>query len=113
MIATNTYASPLVEDFLIQLRELNLTRYASEAAVEMNFGSVEELEDAVRRAFEACIAMNLDVQGNFKRTYVCSVSGVLCDWRLSYFAYRLVCINGRTENPSVARMQSELVRLIK
>lgn len=109
IVHMNTIMSPVVEDFLDQLRELNLVKYATEAAREMDFSSAEELESAIKRAMEICIQTGSKVEGNFKRIYLCSDGGITYDWKLSLLAYRLVCLNGFPTNDNVARMHVGLV----
>lgn len=113
IIAPNTYVSPIVLDFLSSLKELNLVRYASEAASDMEFSSEQELEGAVTRAMQACVASGHEVDGNFKRIYMCSERGITYDWKLSLLAYRLVCLNGESANTNVAHMQAKLVRMME
>jgi hypothetical protein len=99
------------EDMLSELtRELNLMYYASDVADKMQFQSVEEFHDAVKRAMEICLAAGLSVRRNFKQIYKCSPDGVTYDWKLSALGFQLVCLNGSPENPNTARMQINLLQ---
>lgn len=107
---THNYVCPEVEDFMKQLKELNLVAYASEAAKEMGFCSADELTRAVKRSMQICENSGIPVEGNFKPIYKCSAEGIEFDWKLSGLAYNLVCINGESVNPKVASKQIELLK---
>lgn len=109
-LATRTYLSQSSKEFLEQLKDLNLVRYASEAAYEMEFGGMEEINATVKRAMELCIHAGIPIEGNFKLTYMCSNKGITYDWKLSVLAYQLVCLNGSSSNSNVARMQIDLLK---
>jgi hypothetical protein len=108
---TQTSQSLVVENFLEQLRELNLVRYASDAADDMEFEGIEEFNEAVKRAIELCIHAGIPVNQHFKRVYKTSVNSIVYDWRISELGYRLICLNGSTSNPKVARMQMEVLKI--
>jgi hypothetical protein len=88
-----------------------LVGYASDAAQEMNFKDPYMLEDAITRAGNVCVASGKPVRKHFKRIYRCTSDGVYCDWKLSQFAYTLVCLNGDSLSPRVAEMQLRLLQL--
>ncbi|MEW6468777.1 MAG: damage-inducible protein D [Bacteroidota bacterium] len=100
----------MVGEFAEKLAHLSLVRYASEAAGEMGFGSVEELHHSVKRAMEICLSAGILLKGNFQRVYSCSDQGIVYDWKLSLLAYKLVCLCGYSCNPQVAALTIELVR---
>ena len=110
LILSKDYTSSSVSEFLLQLRELNLICYASDAAREMDFNGEDEFHEAVGRAMELCIHAGIPVEGNFRRVFTCAGSAVTYDWKLSVLAYQLVCINGFTSNPGVAKMQVDLIK---
>jgi len=105
-----TQTSPIVEEFAEKMATLNLLYYASEAATEMEFESMEELHDSVKRAMEFCVSAGIPLKGNFQRVYKCFDDGISYDWKLSQLGYRLVCLNGKPSNSNVAR---SLIKLIK
>lgn len=107
---THNYISPGAQEFLDSLKDLNLVRYASEAAEEMEFESAEELNESVKRTMELCLHAGIPIDGNFRRIYMCSEYGIVYDWKLSLLAYGLVCINGSPSNPNVARLQIGLLK---
>jgi hypothetical protein len=90
--------------------EHNLTRYASEAAETMGFETNEELQLAVRRAMESCEATGRPVSRNFRRIFKSSPYGIIFDWKLSIFAFRLVKLNGSASNPKVAELQAQMLK---
>lgn len=93
-----------------QLKEINLMYYASSAAEEMQFEDIAELHEAVKRAMELCLHSRIPIDGNFKRVYKSSYNGIVYDWKLSLLAYKLICINGGSANPNVARMQVDMIK---
>jgi hypothetical protein len=108
LIQTST--SPIVDEIMEQMMTLNLVEYASSAFSEMEFDSTEELFDAVKRAMDLCLSADLPIKGNFQQVYKCSSEGIIYDWKLSTLAYRLVCMNGKTSNPNVARLMITLIK---
>ena len=108
---TQTYQSPVITDFMEQMKELNLVHYASDAADEMEFEDLSEFHDSVKRSMSICLHAGIPIEGNFKRIYKSSNNGIVYDWKLSLLAYRLICLNGGSSNPNVARMQIELIKL--
>ncbi len=105
-----TRTSAATDEFAEKMRMLNLTAYASEAATEMEFDSLEELHGSVKRAMELCLSAGIPIKGNFQRVYKSSVDGIVYDWKLSVLAYRLVCLNGKSSNPTVARLAIKLIK---
>jgi hypothetical protein len=105
-----THTTPVVEEFAEKMATLNLLYYASEAALEMEFDSMEELHDSVKRAMEFCLSAGIPIKGNFQRVYKCFDDGITYDWKLSPLAYRLVCFSGKPSNPNVARSFIQLIK---
>jgi restriction endonuclease Mrr len=105
-----TQTSPVVDEFLEKLADLNLLYNASEAALEMEFETLEELHDSVKRAMEYCLSAGIPIKGNFQRVYTCFDDGITYDWKLSPLGYRLVCLSGKPSNPNVARLTIRLVK---
>ena len=105
-----TRTSPVVDEFSEKMAALNLLHYASEAAMEMEFDSLEELHESVKHAMELCMSAGIPIKGNFQRVYKCFEDGLTYDWKLSLLAYRLVCLNGKSSNPMVARLMIQLIK---
>lgn len=103
------YQDSDVGDFVKRVKELGLTRYASEAVNEMKFEDITEFYEAVRRAMKLCVQAGFTMEENFIQIYKCSVDGIIYDWKISPLAYHLVCMNGKTSNPNVARLQIQLI----
>ena len=101
-----------IDDFLSNLRERNLTLYATDLLQCDGCRSMHELEDAVRRATEVCTCMHLPLQENFKVVFRSSNGEVIQDWRLSPMAYMLLAINSDSSNEVVAKLQVELVKRV-
>ncbi|MGZ4034612.1 MAG: hypothetical protein ACXVPU_07880 [Bacteroidia bacterium] len=110
LITSRSFISPEIENFIVQLKELNMICCASDAAKEMDFESADELQSAIKNAIEICIASGFPMEEHFRRIYKCSPEGILYDWKLSLLAYKLVCLNGSTSNPKVAQLQVELIK---
>lgn len=103
-------SSPIVEEFAERFALLNLVHYATEAIVEMDFESFEELHESVKRAMEICMAAEIPIKGNFLRVYKSYSEGITYDWKLSPLAYKLVCISGNPSNPNVAQSTIQLIK---
>ena len=100
----------ILKDIAERIEEEGLVRFASEAALDMDFSNMDELENAIRRSYNICIAAEIPIKGNFKRIYTCSPDGIICDWKLSVLAYNLVCLNGDSSSFKVAKMQVSLLK---
>ena len=109
-LTIQTHTSPLVDEFAEKMATLNLIAYASDAATQMEFDSLEELHESVKRAMELCMSAEIPIKGNFHRVYKSSADGIVYDWKLSLLAYRLVCLSGKPSNPSVARLIIQLIK---
>lgn len=110
LISTYTRAFPIVNEFSERMEILNLRHYASEAASQMKFGSIDELQDSVKRAMDLCLSAGVPIKGNFQRVYKGFDSGLTNDWKLSLLAYHLVCLNGNSSNPNVAHLIIQLIK---
>jgi hypothetical protein len=99
-----------LEEIASLAAEQSLVYYASEAADQMGFDTLNELQDAVQRAMDLCQATGLPVRTNFRRIFKASPVGLMYDWKLSTLAYYLVQLNGDSSNPRVARLQMELLK---
>jgi hypothetical protein len=108
IIQTQSY--PVLEEFAEKMEALNLEHYASEAATEMEFDSLEELHNAVKDSMELCLSAGISIKGNFQRVYKSFEDGLTYDWKLSPLAYKLVCLNGKPANPRVAWLMIKLIK---
>jgi len=70
----------------------------------------EELRQALKRAMNACLALNLPIEQHFRCTYVCHRRTVMPSWKLSETAFRLVLLNANPTHPEVARFQLKLAK---
>jgi hypothetical protein len=105
-----THIGSVIETFVNQAQENNLTYNASDAAEEMGFEDTSEFHDAVERTMKLCLQAGVPLEGNFKRIYTCSRDGIVYDFKLSVLAYRMLCLNGGSSNSKVAKMQIELLK---
>lgn len=110
LVITKTYITPVIEDFIENIKELNLIYYASDAATKMEFENEKEFHEAIKRAMDLCSNAGIPLEGNFKRIYKCAYDGIRYDWKLSVLGYKLVCMNGGSSNPNVAHMQLQLLK---
>jgi hypothetical protein len=69
----------------------------------------EELQLALKRAMNACLALDLPFEQHFRCTYVCYRQAVVPSWKLSETAFRLVLLNADPTHPRVAQFQLKLV----
>lgn len=71
----------------------------------------EEVIRAVEHAMKVCIISEIPVQQHFKAIYVANnQQKIMKDWMLSRLGFALVMLNGDPENPTVGKLQIELVR---
>jgi hypothetical protein len=110
LVITRTQTTPVIEEFMKSMTELNLIHYASEASKEMEFENDEEFYEAVKRAMTICSSAGIPLEGNFKLIFKCSSKNISYDWKLSLLACQLVCINDKTSNSNVAYKQIRLLR---
>jgi uncharacterized protein YqgV (UPF0045/DUF77 family) len=102
--------SSYADEFAENSSAKNLLYYASEAATEMEFDSLQELHAAVKTAMELCLAAGIPIKGNFLRIYKSFGGELTYDWKLSVLAYKLVCVKGSPTNPNVARLIIQLIK---
>lgn len=99
-----------IEDFLKGVSELNFRFYASEIQQMLGFTNITGIEEAVRRAMNACRSQRLPLSEHFKPVYRCEEKKVILDWKLSEFGYCLVLINSDPAHPAVSRFQLTLLQ---
>lgn len=90
--------------------EMDLIYYASDIAGDMEFKDMKELTGAINRAMNICSSAGVPLEENFKTIYRGSEKGLLLDYKLSAFAYKLICLNGEPYNSCVAQMQVNLLQ---
>ncbi len=90
-------------------RDMEPAYYASELLEALGY-SLQEAHTAMERAMQACAALHLPVELNFRRTYCCNDSGMEEDWLLSGLAGYFLVINCDPRHPAVARAQIHLLR---
>lgn len=78
--------------------------YASELTDKLKI-SEDDFDEAIERAFSACVSLNIPIKNNFKSVYRSFESYLVTDWKLSSLACYLIVINADPANASVARVQ--------
>lgn len=78
--------------------------YASELTDRLKI-SEEDFEDAMQRAFNACVSLNIPIKTNFKSVFRSFEDYLVTDWKLSSLACYLIIINADPANAAVARVQ--------
>lgn len=73
----------------------------------------EDLRQALKRAMNACLALNLPIEQHFRCTYVCHQQTVVPSWKLSETAFRLVLLNANPVHPKVAQFQLKLIEKLQ
>ena len=64
-----------------------------------------ELETAMQRALDACLAMNIPVELHFHRVYFAGGESITTDWQLSDLGFYLLLLNGNPKRASIAEAQ--------
>lgn len=90
--------------------EMDLKYYASDIAVSFEFENLNELNLAISRAMNVCSSAGIPLEEHFKIIYRGSENGLMLDYKLSEFAYKLICLNGEPYNSNVAQMQVNLLQ---
>ncbi|MGX5819420.1 hypothetical protein ACWKWU_14550 [Chitinophaga lutea] len=78
--------------------------YASEVLEALGYTREEGLE-ALQRAMRACLALQVPLDLNFRRTYYGRQDGMEADWLLSPLASYFLIVNCDPSHPEVARAQ--------
>jgi hypothetical protein len=78
--------------------------YASELTDRLKI-SDDEFDDAMERAFSACISLDISIKNNFRSVYRSFENYLVTDWKLSSLACYLIIINADPANANVARVQ--------
>lgn len=97
-----------IDDFRDNFTDLGLRHFAGEL-LSYGIRNAAELERAVERAMTVCHAARIPLRANFRQVYTCYNGAMICDWRLSDLARRLVLLNADPDNPFMAKLQIELV----
>ena len=84
-----------------------LTHYGS-SLLQKCFHDKMELERSLEKTFAALRAANEPILKHFRTVFVCG-DELIVDWMISDLGLRLLLINADVTNPSVAKLQVELV----
>lgn len=109
-IELNQKTNPHFEEFLHSLQERRLRFYASELQQTLELPELQQLEDALNRAMDACRSQQMELAEHFKPIYRCEETQIIRDWKLSPLAWCLVLVNANPAHPEVARMQLTLIQ---
>jgi len=103
--------SPELDSFIEALRDKELSFKAS-GLIEAGIDTHDALQNVIERAMLTCTVSGIDVSEHFKRIFISNSNGdpVVQDWMLSKFAYILVILNSNPANPTVGKIQIQLVR---
>jgi hypothetical protein len=78
--------------------------YASELTDRLKI-SEDDFDDAMERAFSACVSLDIPIKTNFRSVYRSFENYLVTDWKLSSLACYLIIINSDPANANVARIQ--------
>jgi hypothetical protein len=78
--------------------------YASELTDRLKI-SEEDFDDAIERAFSACVSLDIPIRNNFRQVYRSFEDYLVTDWKLTSLACYLIIINADPANANVARIQ--------
>lgn len=98
-----------IEEFLKGINERNLHFYASDLQQRLGLKALSEVEEAVRRAMNACRSQRLPLEEHFKPIYRCQESKTILDWKLSGLGYGMVLLNSNPAHPLVSQLQLSLL----
>lgn len=66
------------------------------------------LDDAIERAFNACIALSIPTRQHFRKIFIIKQNGIHRGWRLSALGCYLTVLNEDPSHPMVAQFQAYL-----
>ncbi len=97
----------VLENFLDQVYQSNMSMLASSL---LGKGlSVDEINEAVERAYNVCEAAGITTRQHFCFLYTQSNLGLMRDCKLTQMAYQLVLLNANTNNKAVASFQLKVL----
>lgn len=109
----NHLRNELLDRLLENLLDAELEYTASELFVSLGLIDPYKIDAAVARAIQICQTASIPVRNNFKPVYMSSHGQIVCDWRLSPLARKLVILNADASHPLVAKVQVELLKSVK
>ncbi|RPD40802.1 hypothetical protein [Chitinophaga barathri] len=109
MLQSIDYLDEILEQQHRAAREMEPVFYASELLEALGY-RLSEAAGALDRAMQACAALHIPVELNFRRTYCCNTAGMEADWLLSGLAGYFLVVNCDPRHPAVARAQLHLLR---
>lgn len=104
--------SKSLDDFIEACVHADLCYYASDL-VEAGLCSAGELHEAIGRALKICSTLQLATSAHFKLVYIYRNNELSSDWLLSSIGRKLVMLNAAPENPVVAKIQLEFLRVLE
>ena len=76
------------------------------------FSDMRQINEAIDRAIQICLSSStFSIKKNFKPVYISDNGNMLCDWKLSPIARKLVIVNADASIPIVAKIQFELLNI--
>lgn len=81
-----------IRNFIV---ELDLIYCASDLAKDFGFKNTYEMNEMLSNAMSVCLNEGISIEENFKLFYKNSDRGLAVDYKLSAFAYKLICLNPR------------------
>lgn len=107
LIPFQEHRNEILAKFIEALNEKDIRYYLSDyfSNQELNSGMIN---DAIKRATNACHASGIPVHKHFKKIYRFRNESISVDWRLSRLGFYLAMINANPLNPKVAALQTSL-----
>jgi DNA-damage-inducible protein D len=106
MLSIYDHLDEIIEE--LHYSRIPLRHLASELLGEFGFDD-EHMKDALDKAFELCMVMDIPITLHFRKVYVYEGEELKTDWMLSDLASYLVLVNGDIHNPNVAKARLYLL----
>ncbi|MEP6748851.1 MAG: hypothetical protein ABJB86_14060 [Bacteroidota bacterium] len=87
------------------LFEAPLHYFAGEIMRILDIEDEAEIAVSIKRAFQACMVMNIPLNRHFKRVYCFDGTSLIADWKISALAFYLIVVNCNPGNERVAKAQ--------
>ena len=85
--------------------ETRLNYFINDILEMLNIKDTEEISSSLNRAFQACAALNISFEKNFKRVYRFNGENLIADWKISPLGGYLIIINCSPSHETVAKAQ--------
>lgn len=100
--------SRVILEFIEAVDAIDLRYLSCDLLERLEMEDEHLLDDAIERAFRACIALSIPTRQHFRRVFLIKQTGIHQGWRLSALGCYLTILNEDPSHPLVAQFQTFL-----